>query len=199
MLQTYLSKSLLLTRLARKDVKIICGVDVGYKNENACAYAVEFQVAGMKLLDSATAKGIPPLPYLPGYLFMREAPLMIEALSQLKSVPDLILADGHGIAHPRGMGLASVIGLLLGIPTLGVAKSLLTGEVKSAAGRFHPILINGRHVGYRLMEDSRPFYISPGNLVNVRSIPSVMKIFDNRYPYPLTCADRLSRRCVRED
>ncbi|BBL47476.1 endonuclease V [Metallosphaera sedula] len=157
----------------------ICGVDVAYKGEVGVAVVV--CDGENQLVKKAT--GRVGFPYIPGLLFMREAPLMIRALQDLK--PDLLLVDGHGIAHPRRSGIATVLGVLLNIPTIGVAKSRLVGEVVEENG-VNYIVLNGEKVGVKVGK----YYYSPGNLV---SLDDVIKLSRMGYPRVLREADRLSK------
>jgi deoxyribonuclease V len=110
-------------------------------------------------------------PYIPGFLGFREVPALLACWQRLKVRPDVVLVDGHGLAHPRGLGLACHLGIVLGVPTIGVAKSLLIGEAIPGpeAGATAPILWQGRVVGMalRTRRGARPLYISVGHRVSL--------------------------------
>jgi deoxyribonuclease V len=115
------------------------------------------------------------LPYIPGLLGFREVPALVEAWAALAPKPDLILVDGHGTAHPKGLGIACLLGLVLDVPTIGVAKSVLVGEVGGAlpdeAGARAPLAWKGRQIGLALRSrrGANPLYISPGHRVSAET------------------------------
>jgi deoxyribonuclease V len=118
-------------------------------------------------------------PYIPGLLGFREAPALVEAFKKLKKKPSILFVDGHGIAHPRGLGIASHLGVLLDIPTIGVAKSILVGGPKaslgSEAGSQVPLVWKNRTLGMLLRTKvrSNPLIISCGHKV---SLPTAVKL-----------------------
>ncbi|MEM1525254.1 MAG: endonuclease V, partial [Nitrososphaerales archaeon] len=128
-IQEIIAKCVKLTPLSLKNIENICGLDVAYSDGKACAASVIWNNCKKEILEVSTYITQPSFPYIPGFLFMREAPLMIESLNKLKNTQDLLLVDGHGLAHPRKAGLAVFIGVLMDKPTLGVAKSLLIGKI----------------------------------------------------------------------
>lgn len=143
-IQRAASRSLKLTPLNVRGVKRVCGVDVAYAGEDeAVASAVLASVGCEEPLKTSLVRSKPLIPYVPGFLFMREAPAMLSAILELGEKPDLVLVDGHGILHPRRAGLAVFVGLALELPAVGVAKSLLAGEVKGGEGEFKPVELDG--------------------------------------------------------
>ena len=189
---------ILLSKLLHLDKDVnefepVCALDVSYKGEEACACAVlliDDEVQEVKNYRSAS-----PFPYIPGFFSFREGPLMLRVLKLLDKRPKLILVDGHGIAHPRGMGLASFIGLISGIPTIGIAKSILVGRVEGE-GPMMKIFIDGRHVGFEV-KWKRRFYASPGDNISIESVERAIKYFSFSYPRALEEADRRSRECLK--
>ncbi len=176
-----------------EDIKTICGVDVSYKDNKAAAAAVLWSVLNQETIEVSVHTGQPPFPYIPGLLFMREAPLMTAAIKDLSGKPDVILVDGHGIAHPRRAGLAVFVGLVLDTPSLGVAKSRLVGEVGEVKEGFAPLILDDSTVGFRVESVGRRFFISPGYGVEVDSIKGILKRIGEEYPKVLLEADRISR------
>jgi deoxyribonuclease V len=114
------------------------------------------------------------MPYIPGLLSFRESPLILAACEQLSNIPDLVLIDGQGIAHPRRLGLASHVGLFLNLPTIGCAKSILCGQhppLAEEAGSHAELLDNGEIIGAALRTKSRvkPIYVSVGHRIDLVS------------------------------
>ncbi|OGP70177.1 MAG: endonuclease V, partial [Deltaproteobacteria bacterium RBG_13_58_19] len=155
----------------------------------------------LELLEEAGVAGECPFPYIPGLLSFREAPILAAALDRLRRRPELLLVDGQGIAHPRGLGLASHLGLLVNIPSIGVAKSRLVGsgeEPGMAAGAVSPLLWKGKLVGLilRTQAGKKPLYLSPGHGITLEECREITLgcITKYRLPLPLRQADLLSRR-----
>ncbi|MBI4201175.1 MAG: deoxyribonuclease V [Chloroflexi bacterium] len=130
--------------------------------------AVVMRLPDLSVLEVKCAYGKPGFPYVPGLLSFREAPLVISALERLNTAPDLVLADGHGLAHPRRFGLACHLGLLTGLPTIGCAKSILLGThgaLDTEPGAWSPLEDNGEVIGAALRTKKRvsPMYVSIGH------------------------------------
>lgn len=138
--------------------------------------------------------------YVPGLLSFRELPCVLGALAQLQRQPDLILADGQGIAHPRGFGIAAHLGLWTGIPTIGCAKSILVGKhepVGEQMGDWQPLLYQQQTVGAALRTRARvkPMIISPGHKISLQSSITYVLACGRGYrlPEPTRLADKLSK------
>jgi deoxyribonuclease V len=139
--------------------------------------------AAMVTLDAATlaqtgeagATRSGGLPYIPGLLGFREVPVLAEAFQALPVKPDLILVDGHGLAHPRGLGIACHLGVALDVPTIGVAKSILVGtvegELSDTAGARAPLVWQGRQLGValRTRRGANPIYVSVGHRISLET------------------------------
>jgi len=156
----------------------------------------------LTLVEEAALDGPCPFPYIPGLLSFREAPIIIEIWNNLKHRPDVLLVDGQGLAHPRGLGIASHLGLLLGVPTIGAAKSRLVGEGEEPgieAGAATPLYWQGQVVGWilRTRKGVRPLFVSPGHRVSLTDCREITLgcLRGYRVPEPLRRADRLSREC----
>ncbi len=180
-LQTFISSSVKEEKLDLNQVRDVCAVDVAYEGSNGYAVASRGTLNGVE--EYRTYMGEVNFPYISGYLFMREAPIMMKALEGLKC--DLLLVDGHGTAHPRRSGIAVVMGVLLDVPTVGVAKSRLTGEI-SREGDVEFIVINGRREGVK----KGRYYYSIGNRVN---LDNCVEISMMGYPRILTQTDKLTK------
>jgi deoxyribonuclease V len=178
-------------------VKHIAGVDVSYEKSNDTAYAVvvvlEFPSLELKEIRFSSKKS--PFPYIPGFLSFRELPPLLEAMSQLTIVPDIVFCDSQGIAHPRFIGLASHLGLFIELPTIGVAKKLLCGEYSSLDTKKHSyseIIYRHRIVGYayRSRDSVKPIFISPGHKTTLSDTIMWAKILSIKYRilYPIRIA-----------
>lgn len=155
----------------------------------------------LNLVEEVALAGDCPFPYIPGLLSFREVPIILEVWKKLNRRPEVLLVDGQGIAHPRGLGIASHVGLLLDIPTIGVAKSKLVGEGREPAqkaGAASPLFWQGKMVGWILRSQTgvRPIYVSPGHRVNLEDSRRIVLgcVKKYRLPEPLRRADRLSRQ-----
>jgi deoxyribonuclease V len=157
-----------------RPVATIGGVDVSIKPETARAAIVVISYPELKPVEAAIADAPLIFPYIPGLLSFREGPAVLLAWSKLQNKPDLLMFDGQGIAHPRGIGIASQMGLWLERPSIGVAKSRLYGrhaEVGPQRGAQADLLDkSGTIIGtvLRTREKTNPLYISPGHLIDVK-------------------------------
>jgi deoxyribonuclease V len=156
----------------KKDPKIIAGTDISFQGDTAYAGAVLFKLPSLEPIGNFIYKGKVSFPYVPGLLSFREAPILLELFKLIKPTPDLIFIDGHGLAHPRKLGLASHIGLFLQKPTIGCGKSRLCGsfEDPSASKGSHSQLLNksDEPIGavVRTKERCKPVFVSPGHLID---------------------------------
>ena len=182
-------------------VRTIAGGDVSYQKEGGLLFGamVVLSFPQMETLDVATGRGKISFPYLPGLLTFREGPILIKTFQKLRIRPDILIFDGQGIAHPRGMGLATHLGIWLNLPSIGCAKTpLLGGSVtpESLKGSFELVQKNGREVGavLRTKDRVRPVFVSPGHRVDLpTSIRIVLESCQGfRIPEPLRRADRKS-------
>ncbi len=165
-------------RVERKDrigpVERVGGCDVAYDrlDENLFAGVVVLDAADLSVVEQATTESAVRFPYVPGFLSFREAPAILEAYSKLRRKPDLLLVDGHGWAHPRRFGIACHVGVLLDLPVVGVAKSLLVGKAgvpRPARGSRAPIVHRGERIGTVLRSRSgvAAVYVSVGHRVSL--------------------------------
>jgi len=154
------------------DVRAVAGVDCAFLDggKKILAVAVLCDAHSMEVVASACDVQQCKMPYIPGLLSFREAPAVISAVIKLGRRIDLLMCDGQGLAHPRGLGLASHVGLWLDIPTIGVAKSRLCGQSSmpaSSRGCRRQLRLNGKLIGYVLRTRAavKPLYISPGHRI----------------------------------
>lgn len=194
LLQEQLANGVSLNPLSISKIRTISAVDVAYDSERSVAAAVIWDVRRRKAIEEVICINKVVFPYVPGFLFLREGPVVLKASQRLEHKVDLILFDGHGIAHPRAAGLATIMGLLLHCPTIGVAKRLLVGEFSKDLP-ISPISLNGRKVGYSFaLASGRRFYASPGNMCSVDDIPRVMALIGPNYPDVMRLADSAARK-----
>lgn len=165
-------------RVERRDrlgeVRTVAGVDVGYDEQRGMARAavVVLSFPDLRPVEQALARVPVRFPYLPGLLSFREVPAALAAFERLRRMPDLILCDGQGIAHPRRFGIASHLGLLLDRPTIGVAKTRLVGDHRAPAdrrGAWTPLTDSGEVIGavLRTRNGVKPLYVSIGHRVSL--------------------------------
>lgn len=153
-------------------IQTVAGVDVGFRKDVAQAAVVVLSFPELEPLDYALGEAAVTFPYVPGLLTFREGPSVLDALEKLATWPDLFVFDGHGLAHPGRIGLAAHMGVLLDHPSIGCAKSRLTGthdEPGEAVGAWVPLLDQGEIIGavVRSRSKIKPLYISVGHRVDL--------------------------------
>jgi len=153
-------------------VRRVAGADVSYDRGDDRFYAavVVLALPSLEVVETATARGRSPFPYVPGLLSFREGPLLLRAFRRLREPPDLLICDGQGTAHMRGFGIACHLGLLLDLPTIGCAKSRLVGsyaEPGPTPGDVAPLRLEGRKIGtvVRTRRGVKPVFVSPGHRI----------------------------------
>lgn len=183
------------TKVIREDclgtVTTVAGVDVAYTETSVYAAVVVLCAETLAVVDSATAVEIPTFPYIPGLFSFREIPSISAAMARLTTQPDLIVCDGHGIAHPAQCGLASHVGILYDLPTIGCAKSLLWGEAAMPGeerGNCTPITDGAETIGAVLRTQSRvkPVYVSIGHKISLPTACAWVLSLAPRYRLPET-------------
>jgi deoxyribonuclease V len=191
------------------DVRLVAGVDNGYlavgTPTTGCSAAVVLRLPELEVVETRRACVAVTFPYVPGLLAFRELPAMLAALQELQAQPDVILVDAHGYAHPRRMGAASHLGLLLDRPTIGCAKSRLVGtyeEPPPELGAWRPLMDRGEVVGavVRSRPKGAPLFVSPGHKVSVQgAVEVVLACLRGRsiMPEPTRLADALVKEETR--
>jgi len=181
------------------EVNFIAGVDVAYvKNSNHLVAAVVIlETNTLKVIDHSVYKDIARFPYIPGLFSYRELPPLIKAYKNLKIKPDIIVVDGHGIAHPRRFGLACHLGLELNVPTIGCAKSKLIGKYQDPSvkkGSQSNLTDNGETIGrvVRTQTNIKPVFVSIGHKISLESaVDWILKVSPNyRLPETTRLADQ---------
>ena len=166
------------------------------------AAAVLLDADTCEVLDQQVARLPTRMPYIPGLLSFRELPALLEALAMLKAAPDLAFIDGHGIAHPRRLGIAAHFGVATGLPSIGVAKKILTGEARMALhdmrGAFTPLRSGKEQIGWLLRSKPGclPLVVSPGHRISMAAAPELVMRYVGKYrlPEPTRLADRIASR-----
>lgn len=182
-LQRRLAEHVVVADTLKEVVRVVAGVDVSYRRRAAQFHGavVVLDLVSGDILETAAASGKGVFPYVPGLLSFRELPVLLQAFRKLQNVPQVVLVDGQGIAHPRRLGVASHLGLWLGLPTIGCAKSRLcgnAGEPGLARGQRTPLLLDGEPVGavLRSRDRVRPLFVSPGHRIDIeRSVEIVLQ------------------------
>ncbi|MDD3581746.1 MAG: deoxyribonuclease V [Desulfobacca sp.] len=183
--------------------RLVAGVDVAYNKVGSALYGavVVMSLPELAVVEEVGATGVQQFPYIPGLLSFREIPILMAALEKVRHRPEVILVDGQGIAHPRGLGLAAHLGVLLDMPTIGCAKSRLIGmaaEPGIEKGSVSPLEWQGKTIGLvlRSRRNCKPLYLSPGNLITMaESLQVVLQCLGKyRLPLPLREAHLLSQR-----
>jgi deoxyribonuclease V len=175
------------------ELKIVAGVDVGFEQGGDVTRAAVALLSfpDLQPLEQAIARRPTSFPYIPGFLSFREIPAVLDALELLQTQPDMLLCDGHGIAHPRRLGIASHLGVLLSMPTIGVGKSILVGrheELAQERGQWQPLIHKKEVIGAALRTRAgyKPLYISPGHRVSLETTIQIVMQCTPKYRLPET-------------
>ncbi|MBD2104086.1 deoxyribonuclease V [Leptolyngbya sp. FACHB-261] len=174
-------------------VQYVAGVDVGFEANGSVTRAAVAVLSfpDLQLHEQAIARRPTTFPYVPGFLSFREVPAVLDALIQLRRTPDLLLCDGQGVAHPRRLGIACHLGLLTGLPSIGVAKSRLVGthaEVEDQRGAWVPLYHRNETIGavLRTRPRTKPLYISSGHRVSLPTAIEYVMHCTTKYRLPET-------------
>ena len=175
------------------------GVDVGLKGDLARAAVVVLSFPELALVEKQVAEATVTFPYIPGLLSFREAPVVLQALEQVQTIPDVLIFDGQGYAHPRRMGIATHLGVILDWPTIGCAKSRLCGthEPPGSLCGSHALLYDHEEIigaVLRTRSKVRPVYVSTGHRVSLASAIDIVLQCGGGYrlPEPTRWAHRLA-------
>jgi deoxyribonuclease V len=194
-LQENLARKVIVRDDYHGEIEFVCGVDVSYKNKVAYCAAVILKRNTLEVVEVAKSQNTVKYPYIPGLFLLRESGPVLHTLKLLKNSYHLLLIDGHGVLHPRGCGLASYIGLITNIPTIGVAKRLLCGKVQ----RDGFVKYGDNILGYAIKrqgKSNKMIYVSVGHrislLTSIRLVKSLTKK-EELIPEPLRIADGKSK------
>ena len=172
----------------------IVGFDCAVMGKELICAAAVIEYPSMKIIERKAITKEAPLPYLPTLFAFREGPLILELYYNLESDPQILMVDGHGAAHPDKCGLATYVGVELHQPTIGVAKSVLAGDIQE-----QNVVMNGAVVGavVKTKEHAKELIVSPGHLLDVQSAAEIVKqlvVPPHKLPEPLHLAHRLASK-----
>jgi deoxyribonuclease V len=202
--QLRLSHEIIAEDLLPNKIKCVAGVDVAYINDIAIGAVAVLDYDSLELLEQQTAMCQVKFPYIPTLLSFREIPPAVACIKKLRRQIDVLLVDGQGVAHPYGCGFASHLGLIMEIPTVGVAKSRLIGEFKTVAGR--EFLVQKDQIISAVVttkEGAKPVYVSVGHLILLETAIKIAKhcVRNSKIPEPILLAHKIAtgvRRKVQE-
>ncbi len=188
------------------ELKTVAGIDVSYdiKADTSRAVIVLMKLDRLEPLQTIVTDAPTTFPYIPGLLSFREIPVILQALGHLATKPDLLMVDGQGIAHPRRLGIAAHLGVLVDMPSIGVAKSRLTGTYKEpgpATGDQSPLMDKGERIGtvLRSKPKTNVLFISPGHRMDIATATqlTLQCLRGYRLPEPTRIADKISKQRER--
>jgi len=202
-MQLKLSKKVIQEDLLPKTVKYVAGVDIAYQEEISIGAVAVLDFNSLTIVEAQIAHFTTQFPYVPTLLSFREIPPALLAMRKVRIKPEVFMVDGQGIAHPYRLGFASHLGLVANVPTIGVAKSLLCGEVGVFKGkRWAPIVDGGKVIGASVitMPRKNPVYVSVGHGVSLeRAIDLVLHCTRvHRIPEPIRRAHLLANEEKRK-
>lgn len=183
------------------NLNYVAGVDVGFHKGQATAAIAVLRMPDLQFCDQAVATRPVEFPYIPGLLSFREIPVILDALEKITMIPDVIICDGQGIAHPRRLGIASHLGVLTDICTIGAAKSRLIGtyrELLTQKGEWVPLVDKNEIIGAVLCTRNavKPLYISVGHRIDLETAIEIVMRCVTKYRLPETT--RVAHRMAGE-
>ena len=189
-IQDQLRKQVILSPL-EGDCRWVAGADISFNKYDPTVYAgiILLDINSLQVVAHSLAITEVHFPYVPGLLSFREIPALLKAWQLLKLKPDVLMADGHGIAHPRRLGIATHFGMAIDIPTVGLAKKKLVGQYEEPgreAGSFTPLIHSKETVGYvyRTKNKVKPVYVSPGYKTDLESALTILRKTTGKYRIP---------------
>ncbi|RFB38509.1 deoxyribonuclease V [Brevibacillus sp. VP] len=187
------------------EITYIAGIDVAYSehNDTLVAAIVILEACSLKIVETVVVEDVVHFPYIPGLFSFRELPPVVKAFKKLTIIPDLVVCDGQGRAHPRRCGLASHLGVLFDIPTIGCGKTNLLGEYAEpdrTRGSYSPLLSDDEIIGnvLRTQDSIKPIYVSIGHRISLATAREWILKLSPRYRIPETTrqADQLVRKSI---
>ncbi len=195
--QSQLSKQIIFEDVLPREIRYVAGVDVAYMDDLAFGAVVVLDYATLNLVEHQTAICKTSFPYIPTLLSFREVPPSILCIKRLKTKPDIFLVDGHGFAHPYRCGFASHLGIVLGKPTIGVAKSKLVGDFEDFKHKdFVYLKHNSEVIGavVKTTKNHKPIYVSVGHMISLETAIKIVR-YCTRYgniPEPIRKAHQIA-------
>lgn len=202
-IQEILSKKVIAQDSFITPINYIAGVDVAYADKYSIGAVAVLDYASMKPVESRLAVVETRFPYMPTLLSFRELPPVVSAIRKLTLKPSVFLVDGQGIAHPYHLGFASHLGVTLNITTIGVAKSLLCGDISNIGDNlWEPIIYNGEVIGGAVFtkQGSKPIFVSVGHKISLETAIKIVLACSkkHRIPEPLREAHMAAEKTKRE-
>lgn len=200
-IQEELQKEVITEDKFKQPIKYVAGVDMGFEADGTISRAAVAVLSfpDLQLQEQSIVRRATTFPYIPGFLSFREIPAVLDALEKINTIPDIILCDGQGFAHPRRFGIACHLGVILDMPTIGVAKSWLIGkyeEVPQSKGSWQPLIHNNETIGavLRTRDNVKPLYVSSGHRISLKAAIDYVLRCTPKYRLPETTriADRLA-------
>jgi len=177
-----------------EEIKYTLAVDVAYNADNANCVGLKYNIQEGKVERKWTLRSSVFFPYVPGYLYLREAPPIIRLLERIDESYDLILVDAHGRLHPRKAGLATVVGILAAKPTVGIAKSRLIGRIEKINEKVSSVAVKGEILGYMVGKGKKGFFVSQGNMISQHEMLKFIARREYRYPEELKIVDNETKK-----
>ena len=196
--QRRLSKQIIFKDTIPKKIRWIGGIDVAYSGEVSIGAVAVLDFDNLKLEESQTATCPTRFPYVPTMLSFREIPPAVNCIGKLHIQPDVFLVDGHGYAHPFRCGFASHLGLVIGKPTIGVAKRILVGHVDTQENNHECACIRDKNevIGAQIRRspELKPVYVSIGHMISLETAVQIVKhcIVNQRLPKPILEAHKIA-------
>ncbi|MBD2625611.1 deoxyribonuclease V [Trichormus variabilis] len=200
-IQETLQNQVITKDLLQEPIKYVAGADLGFLEDGTISRAAVAVLSfpDLQVVETSLAYRPTSFPYIPGFLSFREIPALLDALEKIQTIPDIILCDGQGIAHPRRLGIACHLGVIVDIPTIGVAKSLLIGkheELPETKGSWQPLIHKKETIGavLRTRTGVKPLYISSGHRISLSTAIDYVLRCTPKYRLPETTriADKLA-------
>jgi len=180
-----------------RDINTIAGCDIAYTNSTIICTIIVMDYPSLNIREIKTQAGGAKVPYIPGFLSYREAPMIIETYHELELEPDLVMVDGNGRLHPRRMGLASAVGLSLDKPSIGVAKRLLLGDVRDGF-----VYDDQEKLAVAMVtkDKAKPIYVSPGHRISLTKAAEIAHkcLTEHKLPEPLHQAHKMANKARRK-
>lgn len=174
-----------------KPIKVIAGADISFNKFSDTIYAgiVVLSYPELQVLEKQTLVSKTSFPYIPGLLAFREIPALTEVWNKLTIKPDVLVCDGHGIAHPRRMGIATHFGIVVNTPTIGCGKSRLTGKYEEpGTAPFSESFLKDKNeiigIVLKTKKNCKPVFVSPGNLISLEQSVELIKQCVGKYRIP---------------